>query len=75
MGRGAATALVYTPAEPPPRGLSSPTDTYLFTRPCLRPFCPPPPLLQVSCNDLDLVWELDSCYWLEKLATLYTVGA
>ncbi|PRW59252.1 hypothetical protein C2E21_2426 [Chlorella sorokiniana] len=31
-----------------------------------------PPALKVSCNDLDLVWELDSCYWLEKLATLYT---
>lgn len=27
----------------------------------------------MSCNDLDLVWELDSCYWLEKLVTLYTV--
>ena len=30
--------------------------------------------LQVSCNDFDLVWEVDSCYQLEKLATLYKVG-
>jgi hypothetical protein len=30
--------------------------------------------VQVSCNDFDLVWELDSCYQLEKLATLYKVG-
>ena len=28
----------------------------------------------MSCNDFDLVWELDSCYQLEKLATLYKVG-
>ena len=29
---------------------------------------------QVSCNDCDLLWELDSCYWLEKLACMYSVG-
>ncbi|EFN57548.1 hypothetical protein CHLNCDRAFT_143179 [Chlorella variabilis] len=31
-----------------------------------------PPSLKVSCNDFDLVWELDSCYWMEKVAALYS---
>jgi hypothetical protein len=30
-----------------------------------------PTALKASCNDFDLVWEVDSAYWLEKLATAY----
>ena len=37
------------------------------------PLVPTP--AQVSCNDLDLRWELDSAYHLEKLATAYAVSA
>lgn len=41
---------------------------------CWAFICPPlllPP--QASCNDMDSEWELDSAYWLEKLAGLYSV--
>lgn len=31
----------------------------------------PLPALKVSCNDFDLVWEVDSAYWLEKLSRAY----
>jgi hypothetical protein len=50
-------------------------------RPCaghaasLSPPPRPSPPAQVSCNDFDLVWELDSCYWMEKVASLYAVRA
>lgn len=33
-----------------------------------------PPALKVSCNDFDLVWEVASAYWLEKVATAYNVS-
>lgn len=36
---------------------------------------PARPRPQVSCNDCDLLWELDSCYWLEKLASAYKARA
>lgn len=38
---------------------------------CLTAFSSHGP--QVSCNDFDLVWELDSCYWMEKVACMYSV--